>query len=283
MCSPAKGAPPRAAAADDIISIPFDPPIGTTLTYRMSQNDSRNEQQAPVALNMRVTFARDGDGYIMTVVSDLPPGTPGGEIALLLQRPTSIRLNPDGEMIAMVDEDAYWASVDRMTALMPAPADAAERHVTTTVVARMRALPPDERLALITRGFAPIVALAGHELAAGDLPQPDDERDTLMGRVVMQSRIITEALDNDMARVTLVASVPVEQLSRATSAMLHDFSPAGAAAIAVHFTAFEDRQIYVVSRRTGLMESWVSTRTVTGEQNGVSQTVVQRRELSRAP
>lgn len=269
--TPASAEHRQRASTPAEVTIPFNPPTDAVLTYRYSATDPREEHPGPHSFDMNVTFARAGEYYVMTVVAPVPPGLPD-EMAALIQRPFSVRLGPDGEMIGIVDEARFWAGVDQVTQTIT---DANVRQATATLVARMRALPPDELLPMISRSFAPIIASAGAELPIGEMSPPDEERESVAGRMTMHSRVLVEVLDADRAQITIVGTIPPEQLSGAMSGLFRDLAPPGATS----FTGFEDRQTSIVSRRTGLAESWVSARTVTIEWNGAPQTVVQTREL----
>jgi len=279
--TPAAASVPRASPppTSRVISIPFDPPLGETLVYRVSRSDPGNQQGATVAVEVRLTFTRDADGFILTVVTPLPAGAPDDEMSRLAARPFSVRLSADGQMTGLVDEAGFWAALDRLATRMP---EGAERRATEAVYARMRAMPPADLLAMIGSSFAPVIAFAGANVTQGEVTQPDSQTETLVGRLTMHSRIICEAMDDETVRITIIAGVPPDQLSGGMSNMLHDVGPPGAARIPVHITSYEDRATYVVSRGTGLAESFRSTRTVAAEQDGISQTVVQTREINRA-
>jgi hypothetical protein len=278
--APATASVPRASPPPPsrAISIPFDPPLGETLVYRVSRSDPRNPQRAPVAVEMQLRFTRDVDGFILTMVTPLPAGAPDDETTRLIARPFSVRLSPDGQLIGIVDDAGFWAALDNLAARNP---DSAERRATEAVYARMRTLPPADLLAIIGSRFAPVIAFAGTNVTQGEIAQPDSPTETVIGRLTMHSRVISETVDDETARITIIGGVPPEQLTGGMSNMLHDLGPSGAARIQVHFTSYEDRANYVVSRRTGLAENFTSTRTITAEQDGVSESVVQTRELHR--
>jgi hypothetical protein len=280
VAAPVRAAQPPATAADNAISIPFAPPLGTILVYRSTQSRNRNGQPETVTLDIRVTFARDADGYIMTVASDLPSGMPSGQIATILQRPFSVRLTRDGELIGLADEDRFWAELDRvMAVILRGLPDAAGRRAVETMMARVRALPHDELVALLCERVAVIFALAGHDLPEGEVAMPDDERESVLGRMTMQTRMISEVRADGMAQVTLITTVPRDQLSGLGANLQRDFAPARTRNAPLRLTSYEERSISLISRRTGLAESWTSTRSMTSEENGATRSAVVTQEL----
>jgi hypothetical protein len=275
--APAAQTPAPAAAT---ISIPFDPPIGTVLLYRWTQ--SSNEGPERVTLNIRVSFARDAEGYVMTVAGDLPPGIPPGQIATILQEPFSVRLTPHGELVGLADEAGYWAGLDRvMAVILRGMPNAADRQAIETMMVRLRALPHDELVASLCQRVVPVIAIAGHDIPAGEVAF-DSERESVIGRMTMQSRMTSEVRPGGMAQVAIITTVPPDQLPGIATNLQRDFALPHAGGAPLHQTGYEEREIYLVSRQTGLAETWTSARTITWEEEGAARSGVLTQELRLA-
>ena len=277
--APAAAQTPAPAAAATI-SIPFDPPLDTTLVYGWTQ--SSNEGPETVTLNIQVSFARDAEGYVMTVAGDLPPGTPPGQIATILQEPFSVRLTRYGELVGLADEAGYWARLDRvMAVILRGVPHAADRQAIETMVVRLRALPHDELLVSLCQRVGPIIAIAGHDIPAGEVAF-DSVRESVIGPMTMQSRMTSEVRADGMAQVAIITTVPPDQLPGIAANLQRDFALPHADGAPLHQTGYEERNLYIVSRRTGLAETWTSTRTISWEVEGAPRSGVLTQELRLA-
>ena len=195
--SPADEPAPVPAPAAARIEIPFDPPLGEALRYRLSRIENRNGQPHAVSLDMWVTFARDGDAFVMTTRTEAPPGLPAipsmAATMALLTRPYSLRVSAAGEIVGLVDEAGYWAALDRALAeLGRAMPDPAGRRAAEAAIARIRALPRDELLALLSQNVSPILEFSATGMTPGETLRANDERQSVLGPISQETSATIE-------------------------------------------------------------------------------------------
>lgn len=281
---PAVETPAAAAAEAEAVVIPFNPPLDEELPYQFTRNETRNGRPQNVSLQMMVSFRREGDGYLMTIRYLRPAGLPpsASAAATLLLRPVTLRVGADGEILALVDPGGYWSATQQALEehMRRQPPNPGGRQAVQVMMDRMRALPADEQLALITENFAPMLEFAGRTLTRGEPLVVESRRETVLGTLNQQLRITIEDADARQARIVSMVSTPPDQLTQATANMMRDLAPNRAAA-APRITMMEDRNVYSVSMESGLADSWELTRTLETEQDGTIARVVASRSLRR--
>lgn len=283
-------AQPGAAEADQqIISIPFDPPAGT-VRYRLAKTEPRGGQSQRSELEFTVSFARRGDEVLMTVNYQLPRALrerQSDPLVLAALRPLVLRLDAHGALIGVEDEAAYWVGVKTsMAAALPA-GDADGRRIGDELIQRMRALPDEERLALIASNVAPVIGLAGTEFEPGTIALPAQTSQTPFGPIEMQPTLTIERTGPATARATLEASVSPEDLRTAIGTIV-DVARSAGVAPARPLTVPEEfsmtvRETTEVSLETGLLTRHESVRTVRAAENGVVEASEGRILIERMP
>lgn len=278
--------PGAEAAAQDELAIPFEPPLGEALRYRYTRSDTRDGETRSRSVEMRIRFARDGDDYAMTVDYVVPAGAaatdPG---ALLMRRALSLAISADGVVLGLADEEAYWAAMQAaIRATVRESTDTPEvRTRMEAFLGRLRALPAEERLALVTENFLPIVTAAGALLPLGEDIEQSDRRETAMGTMTQNSRMRIERVAADRARLTTVMTIPAEDLEGGMAGLLRELVPEQAADRPFRFTGFEDRTVQLVSLATGLTEHWEMRRAIGLEAGEERIRVEQVRTVERLP
>jgi hypothetical protein len=247
-------APPTAART---VSIPFAPPLGRTLNYRLTSTETRGGQAQTMTLDMRVVFRRDGAGYVISATYNLPPGIPRSHpmVAVLL-RPLELRLDADGEIVGMVDEPAYWAAIDGITddIIRSLGADPRGAEAVRNMFRAMRAMPDEERLALVARNVIPLFEYAGFEMEVGETRQGISDTESPFGPITQEFAVTLESAEGDTARMRSVVRLAPGQIERLMRAIQERF---GASAVADAGAAAaqlppERIETYEVSLRTGL-------------------------------
>jgi hypothetical protein len=254
-------ATPAATPEQRNVSIPFDPPLGHALNYRLTSTETRRGQAHSTTLDMRVVFRRDGAGYVMTATYDLPPGIPrSNPVAAVLLRPLELRLDADGAIIGMVDEPAYWAAIDGImdNIIRSLGADARGAEAVRATFTAMRAMPDEERLALIARNVVPLLEFGGLEMAVGETREPAHETETPIGSIAQETVLTLESGDADTARLRRVIRLAPGQTERLIRNIRERF---GASVVSDAESAAgqlppERVETYEVSLRTGLTQSY---------------------------
>lgn len=282
--NPPAEAPPAAAVGEAAIAIPFNPPLDEELSYQFTRNETRGGRPQDVSLPMTVLFRRDGDGYVMTIRYLRPAGFPpsASAAATLLLRPVTVRVSAEGEMLALLDPEGYWSATERALEeqLRSQPPNPEARQALQLMMERMRALPADEQLALITENFAPMMEFAGRTLDRGQPMVVETQRETVLGVLDQQLRITIEEPQGGQARIVSTVSTPPDQLTEVTANMMRNLAP-NLSETAPRIAMMEDRNVYSVSMSSGLAESWELTRTLETDQGGTIARTVATRSLRR--
>ncbi|MFD1105554.1 hypothetical protein [Sphingobium olei] len=164
-------------AAAETVAIPFAPPTGTALTYRI-------DQQRPVAglssffrAVRLLRFERAGSGYtlfatLQSIDTDAPAsGAEPYRAALgpLLGVEMHFRLDGAGRIVALDDMDAVWSSVQKGLAAMMAafPPDSSRYKAAARVQALFAGLSAEGKLALLAGELQPLFLFSGSDVADG--------------------------------------------------------------------------------------------------------------------
>jgi hypothetical protein len=272
-------APATAQQAAQRAQIPFSPPVGQKLSYRLARVDKEAGGEKRSEGQVDVSFRRARDGYAMEVVYVLGSGAAGfaGDPALsLLTKPLSFRVNDGGEIVGIDNETAYWASFELLMAKMEQGSkDAA---AVRSAVDMLRGLPAQSRLALLSRGVAPLLALSASELGVGETLEAEEEGQTPMGPVPQQVRLTLDRVSEGRAHVTSVSTIPAAQLE---AAMRRFVAETKAAPFEEKLVSIEHRESYEVDLATGLAERYVSTKTVETESAGKRAAGVRTETIER--
>lgn len=183
---------PSAAAAGEVVVIPFDPPLGTPVTYALRFERKRPRGDSVIEFEQRLMFERFGGGFLLRletlsfssggrrfdladrrVLDAVPPAL---RIYLL---PMAVELDSAGEMVRMRDWEAMRAGLRSMpeaaAAIAGAPLDEA------SLAAMRRLLDPiinasaEEGPALMIRGWPAVLGYGGGEFVLGEPVEADTE------------------------------------------------------------------------------------------------------------
>jgi hypothetical protein len=274
----AADAPAQVAArpADLAVTIDFAPPLGRPLRYRLVKTNRSAGQDRTIEVDFTVRFDRIEGGYTMIVSYDILPAARGqapDPAGALLSRPITVRLNEEGDIVAVERESEYWNGVSAaMETLVRTSGERDERAhaVARQLVANFRALPDAERIAMVTENFAPVLAASTVDLDS-EPARATAQVSTVFGP--MQAAIVVrlERVTPDAAHlrgVTEFAPDAFEGAIRAMSARLGEgASPPGRfRVVSVDFSEQME-----VARATGLMRRYRIERMIEVEEDGVRQ------------
>lgn len=283
----APAAVPEVAAAT--IAIPFNPPLDEPLLYRFTVDETRNGQPIRTSLDLRVTFSRDATGPVITVAYLLPAGMSASHPAIaVLTRPVSLRLGDRAEIIGMVDEDGYWAALEGIMGGLARQAggdDPEAARMMAGLLAQMRALPLESRLALITRNFSALIEFSGAEMRQGEVVEETLEGESVFGPVVQEvSTSLTEVSASE-ARIQATYRLAPGQLEGIMRNLQERFgrAPPAGQAEALNEVNVTRRDSFRVSLRTGLTEHHESVITFEGEIDGEQGRARKTQRLFRIP
>jgi hypothetical protein len=195
--APAQEAAPVAAAeaTGEVVIIPFAPPIGTPLTYRMRFERKRATGDSAMEFDQRLTFADYGDGFVLTVetlsfnsegrrfdLSDkrmldvLPPAL---KVYLM---PMAVELDETGEMVRMRDWPAMQEGLrgmpDAVAAMTGKPVDEAALAAVKSVLDPFINASAEDAPALMIRGWPAVLGYGGGEFVSGEPLRGYTEVDT---------------------------------------------------------------------------------------------------------
>lgn len=284
IAMPAPGlAVPQAQVSEETVSIPFDPPIGQSVSYRWEKTDER-EGRADLSWSVnRFRFEEAEDGYRIIVEpvswgfneTDPIKLSIMNKLAELTDLPFVLRTNQDVEIVELEDQDKYWAKVFAAVreSLAEGNVTPEQRQAMSVVTDVLEKSPRDVRLAQLIESIQPLVEFALTEPSLGTPISVQVDTQSPLGGTVKQDRTISLAkVDKGFAHLTVRASVPREEMEKATSALLEtvgkpfakdaDFAKMKAQLSA--FKEFKSETIadYKVSLESGMLESFKATRTI---------------------
>ena len=275
-------APAAAQEAGETVAIPFAPPVGQKLTYRLGRTISEDGAATKRGeTRLEVGFRRAGTGYVMdaTILPDnLPPEIAADPAFAALTLPMSFRVNADGEITGIDDEAQYWAAFEQLVQKTEKPADAASRRA---AVEALRKLPDENRLAMLSANVAPLLALSASEFPLGEALEGEQEGMTPVGPVPQQVRVTLERVASGRAHVTSVTTTSAAAFEAAMRAFIDRAK--GAPLGAGKFLSLELRDTYEVSMATGLVERQVSQTTAEMEVDGKRSRMVRTNTVERLP
>ncbi|MEA3388883.1 hypothetical protein [Sphingobium sp. CCH11-B1] len=164
-------------AAAEAIAIPFAPPTGMALTYRIDQHRPVAGQDSLFRAVRRLRFERAGSGYMLyatlqSIDTDAPAsGAEPYRAALgpLVGVEMRFRLDGKGRIVALEDMDAVWTSVQTGLAAMLTtfPSDSSRYKAAARVQALFAGLLAEGRLALLAGELQPLFLFSGSDVADG--------------------------------------------------------------------------------------------------------------------
>ena len=270
---PAPPSPPEPSLPKGTpVRVSFAPPLGVPIRYRLT--DRRTEDGSPKVkiLELVVRFDRSDGQYRMegrVEFPGLPPHLAANPTVRIALQPIIFRLDQDGGLTGIENEEAYWASLDgiiddvaRASGSPPNLQDFIRKTFDT-----MRAMPTAERAALVGRNFAPITARASFDLAVGESFETPPQEATVPfpianPKIKQRFKIVLASATPSTARIETDSRLDAEDLARVMRQLMElgpkNNSPPGLPQIRQTF-------VHVVSRETGLTIRSTETIRAVGE------------------
>jgi hypothetical protein len=219
----AAAAPPAPAAA--AVSIPFNPPLGRPLCYRMTRTIAKPNGTVEARVDYEIGFSRQSEGFRMNVrtrdfdVTPVPPDAMAAVRPLVLEllQPFSVRLDADGRMIEVEDGDAY---VERMLATLERRTrelGLADAALIGLVAGISRGMTAEQKMNALTMYIAPALEFAAFPLVVGETLESEVETPALFGPGTFRQRatILPQRIEGDLLHIRVESSIPAEETRRA--------------------------------------------------------------------
>ena len=274
---------PQTRVAEAAAAIPFDPPLGESVSYRWERTDEKDGKADISWAVHEFRFEEVADGYRVTV-EPVSSGTNENDpvkqrvikrLNELTKRPFVLRLNHDAEIMELEHSDEYWARIiealrDGLSEGMPEPGGAEAIKMVTDMFERMS---PDARLAQLTENIQPILEFAMTESSVGDPISVQVDTPSLFGGTLKQDVVISlTKVQDGFAYLTNRSSIPREELEKLTAAVVElakaaapgklESSKAQAQLAALKEFKSETVSDYKVALDDGLLETFQSRRTI---------------------
>lgn len=270
----AAGATAAEAPDEEFVEIPFAPPLGRTLRYRLVRERTGESGPQRHDLNFDISFRRSGADYVMSVRLIVPPNLPAPDaasaIARVLTRPTEYRVSAQGEMLELIDLEGHWRDGERALAeLGPALGmDPRARDAATAMVRQIRALPPEAQLELFARHIAPVIAAAGGAFPLEEALTAEGPAQSLVGAIQQSSSVRVTGVDGRIVRLSQRSSVSSAELEAQMRSLIASVGPPGQDPSRFRIISNDLVETYEVSRATGLTERFRAEKMVVSEVNG---------------
>ena len=210
--------PPLAAACGEVgpdataatVTIPFAPPLDRPLHYRTQHTEWGAAGDSTTSRSLfTVRFSRAGDDLVMSVSALDPDGgrqAERGFPAALAER--RFRVGPDGALLGMDNEEAYWAAVRSALAPRgPSEAETRESREMLETARRNQAQPAGERMLTIAQDAWPVTFYAGDSFTRA----PREARitnQTILGLLEGTSRTFAREISG--RRIVIVESFTID-------------------------------------------------------------------------
>ncbi len=222
-------------------------------------------------MDLFVSFDRKSDGFEMRTRLAQTGNLTGSPVDELLSRPIVFRLSPDGTITGVVDEEAYWKLMDEaIDRFMPADMkkDPQGRALFRRLITDMRNLPDEQRLALLSKNYQPLLEMTGADLSVGETVEGADETSLpfpSLGNVPLQRqiRLTLESADQDTATFKYVTAIDPEDMKAAIEKLMQLAPPEKREPVPP--MKFRQEAVYVVSVKTGLTQSYEEVIEADGE------------------
>lgn len=250
-------AEPVAAATKpgEQVSIPFAPPIGRDLRYRHVQERTSAGTPARAEHDIVLRFDPSGEGYRMLMrldIPNLPPASLRDPSVRFMLQPQAFQVNAEGAITSFAGEEQYWEGIQRIAERMARDEGGAGTATMRNILASMRALPVEERLALATRNIAPVLEFSATAMHIGEAAEIDTEEplfasDATVKRVTRISLVRADPLS---AEFTVESRADPESFKAAMTALMR-LAPGGEQKVPPQMEIQETAN-FTVSRQTGL-------------------------------
>lgn len=173
----------------------FAPPIGVALTSVVTETRDLGGKHFSFSSTRRITFERDGDGFVALLTLDHTDQAPGAGPGAMFQaamagfagRTIRLHLDAAGKLVGIDDLDALWA---HFVARIAAMGDSAgRRQRAAAIAAALGRLPVAERQAMIGSLLGQVIAGDDAALAPGsDTPVAIAARPSPQGPMTLAGR-----------------------------------------------------------------------------------------------
>jgi len=292
---------PTAQVAFKEVEIPFDPPLGESLTYRSQKVVEKDGIKGMLTTVETYRFDEDGDGYRLVVTpksiedDDEHPMMKAIAAALgeLMMRPYAFQVSEDGELGEMIDQDVYWnAMFDALaktnyTTRDGKSLDPKHKPMLDKYVNSMRGMPAEARTALMAEGSQPLLTFAGTAIAIGSTVQNKVEVPSPFGgRIARDVSIKLDRVDGKVAHFKMTDTIPRAELEAAVKAMFSKLDKDMAAKLAPKIAEMaqfssDTTSEYAVSLSDGLLENYKSIETIVAVSEGKPTRRVTTKTLTR--
>lgn len=155
--------------------MPFAPPLGRDLTYRIDQYRAMGGRDSRFSATRTLRFERSGDGYVLHSVLRLIESDAAADadaayraaLTPLRDVPMRFRLDAWGRITGLEDMDRVWTAVRDGLAAIDASGDGARARTVASIRALFDGLSPDGRLALLAGEYQPLFLFAGDAIEDG--------------------------------------------------------------------------------------------------------------------
>lgn len=278
-------ASPKAQPVGETISIPFDPPLGESLSYRWEQIVQSAGATSVSAWVGTYRFEEDDKGhrlFIKPISYDSNEKDPkklelAKKIEGLTKQPFVLRLNEDAQIVEMEHGEKYWTKIIKalreVLSARDAKLDAAQEKAVEAVVGMFEKMPVGARLAKLTESAQPLVEFAYAQAsvrqpikAALDTPSP-------FGGTIKQDVVVSLTKVHDgFAHLTVRSTVPRAELEKMAASMLdklgngglraNDLAKARSALAGMKDFKSDTVADYKISLESGMLEAFSATQTI---------------------
>lgn len=180
------------SAAAETVTIPFDPPLGTPLTYAMRFERKRPGGDSAYDYEHRLTFERTGDGFVLRLETlafivggqrlDLADKRVLAAIPAALRpylMPMAVELDAAGEMVRMRDWEAMRANLrglpETAAKLSDQPMDEAALAAVRSVLDPIINSSAEDAPGFMIRGWPAVLGYGGAEFVLGETIEAETE------------------------------------------------------------------------------------------------------------
>lgn len=294
-------ATPATELVTEEVTIPFEPPLGQSLTYRAQKIVEKDGVKQTLTTVETYRFEEDGNGYRLVVTpksiadDDKSPIMKAIAEAMgdLMLRPYAFRVSEHGELGEMIDQDVYWNAMfdalakTKYTARDGKPVDPKHRQVLDNYINSMRGMSAEARAALMAEGSQPVLTFAGTAIAIGSTVQNRVEVPSPFGgRIARDVTIKLDRVDGNVAYFKMTDTIPRSELEAAVKAMFSKLDKEMAAKLAPKIAEMaqfssDTTSEYAVSLGDGLLDDYKSVETVVAVSEGKTNRRVTTKTLRR--
>lgn len=216
---------PAASRPAAAVAIPFDPPLGQTLRYRMTRTVAKQSGTVEVRVDYEIGFSRHGEGFQMDVrtvnftYAPMAPEVMDRIRPLLLETlpPFSVRLDAQGRLLLLNDAAGY---LERMFATFERQArelGVADHSLFRLLSGLARDMTAEQSLNALTMYIAPALEFAAMRLVVGEALASEVDAPALIGPGTFRQHmtILPQRIEGDLLHIRVNNMVPPEESRRA--------------------------------------------------------------------